>query len=194
MPGLKGTDVLKRIKARDPDLGVIILTGYGSKATVIEALKGRADDYIEKPVDLKRAREVIERLIKHKKLPRDVVPGGLDAKIQRVTHFLERNFEKRVSLRDAAGLVALSPKYLSRAFKQKTGIGFDEYRLKLRMDKAAELLEATHYSVEEISYRVGYENAESFGRLFKKTRGCTPTAHRKKTQGRKGNGGRHRRS
>ena len=184
MPGLKGTEVLKRIKAMDPDLGVIILTGFGTKATVIEALKGKADDYIEKPVDIPRAREIIKRLIKHREPPGQAVPGGLDAKIERVIHFLDRNFEKRVSLKEAAELVALSPKYLSRVFKERTGKGFEEYRLEVRMDKAGELLETTDFSVEEISYRVGYENAESFTRLFKKIKGCTPTQHREACRGR----------
>jgi two-component system response regulator YesN len=178
MPGLKGTEVLKRIKAMYPDLGVIILTGHGSKATVIEALKGKADDYIEKPVDIHRAKDIIERLIRQKKLPGEVLPGGLDAKIKRVIHFLERNYDKRVSLKDAAELIGLSPKYLSRVFKEKTGSGFAEYRLKVRMDKAAQLLETTDCSVDEISYSVGYENAESFARLFKRIKDCTPTGYR----------------
>lgn len=186
MPGLKGTEVLKRIKTMCPDLGVVILTGHGSKATVIDALKGRADDYIEKPVDIHRARDIIERLIKHRKPPGEVVPGGLDAKMQRVIHFLDRNFDKRVSLKDAAELVALSPKYLSRVFKEKTGTGFEDYRLKVRMDRAASILETTDHSVEEVAYRVGYENAESFTRLFKRIRGCTPTAHRERRRGQTG--------
>ncbi len=180
MPGLKGTEVLKRIKAMCPDLGVIILTGHGSKATVIEALKGRADDYMEKPVDIPKAKDIIERLLRQKQEPGEALPGGLDDKIERVAHFLDRNFDKRVSLKDAAERVGLSPKYLSRVFKEKTGEGFDEYRLRVRMGKAAELLDTTDYSVDEISYRVGYENAESFARLFKRIRGCTPTGHRER--------------
>jgi two-component system response regulator YesN len=178
MPGLSGTEVLKRIKAICPDLGVIILTGHGSKGTVIEALKGKADDYIEKPIDIHKTKEIIERLIQQRKPPGDVIPGGFDAKIKRVIHFVERNYDKRVSLKDAARLVALSPKYFSRVFKVKVGVGFNEYRLKIRMEKAARLLETTDYSVDEISYSIGYENPESFARLFKKIRGCTPTAYR----------------
>ncbi|MGD9403185.1 MAG: response regulator, partial [bacterium] len=63
MPGLSGTEVLKIIKAENPGLGVVILTGQGTKRTVIDALKGRADDYIEKPVDIPKAVEIIERLL-----------------------------------------------------------------------------------------------------------------------------------
>ena len=58
MPGLNGIDVLREIKRADPNLGIIILTAYGSKDTVIDALKGRADDYIEKPLDMEVANSV----------------------------------------------------------------------------------------------------------------------------------------
>lgn len=182
MPGLPGTEVLKLIKARYPDLGVIILTGQGTKKTVIDALKGRADDYIEKPVDIPRTQEIIERLLSRRIQPADAPPGGVEANLKKVMLFLDRNYDKRVSLRDAAALVALSPKYLSRLFKEKVGIGFNEYRLKVRMEKAIELLETTDYGIAEISYKLGYENPESFARLFARVAGCTPTEYR--TQGR----------
>jgi YesN/AraC family two-component response regulator len=178
MPGLSGTEVLKIIKARYPGLGVIILTGQGTKKTVIEALKGRADDYIEKPVDIHKTQEIIERLLAARLQPEDSHPGGTDAKLEKVMHFLDRNYDRRVSLKDAADLVALSPKYLSRLFKEKVGIGFNEYRLKARMEQAIQLLENTDYSIAEISYKVGYENPESFARLFSKVVGTPPSEYR----------------
>ena len=178
MPGLSGTEVLKLIKARYPDLPVVILTGQGSKKTVIDALKGRADDYIEKPVDIPRTQEIIERLLSGSLEPAEAPPGGTDAKIKKVMPFFDRNYDKRVSLKDAAALVALSPKYLSRLFKEKVGVGFNDYRLKARVEKAIQLLETTDYSIAEISYKLGYENPESFARLFAKVVGCTPTDYR----------------
>jgi YesN/AraC family two-component response regulator len=183
MPGLPGTEVLKLIKSDYPALPVIILTGQGSKKTVIEALKGRADDYIEKPVDIPRTQEIIDRLLAGSLTPAEAPPGGAGAKIEKVMQFLDRNYDKRVSLRDAAALVALSPKYLSRLFKERVGIGFNEYRLKARMEKAIELLETTDYSIAEISYRLGYENPESFARLFSRVVGRAPSDYR--AQGRR---------
>jgi YesN/AraC family two-component response regulator len=180
MPGQRGTKVLGRIKEMDPDLAVIILTGYGTKKTVIEALKGKADDYIEKPADIGKTKEVIERLLRDRAPTGDVVEGGMDAKIRRVMHFVERNYDKKVSLERAAEIACLSPKYLGRVFKQTTGIGFSDYKLKVKMVKAAGLLETTDHTIDRISYEMGYENPESFTRSFKKVTGSTPTEYRSK--------------
>jgi DNA-binding NtrC family response regulator len=52
MPGIDGLETLKRIKAKQPDAEIIILSGQGSIKTSIEAMKLGADDFLEKPVDM----------------------------------------------------------------------------------------------------------------------------------------------
>jgi len=51
MPGMDGITTLKEIKAWDPDIEIVIMTGYASLDTAIEALKYGAFDYIKKPFD-----------------------------------------------------------------------------------------------------------------------------------------------
>ena len=68
MPGLRGTEVLKELKKNDPELGIVILTGYSSKDIAIEALKGRADEYLEKPLNIDRAKEIIANLLETREL------------------------------------------------------------------------------------------------------------------------------
>jgi YesN/AraC family two-component response regulator len=178
MPGLRGTDVLAEIKRLEPGISVIMLTGHSSKSVAIKALKGNADDYIEKPVDVEQLLDSIGRLLHGGGAQEGDYPPGTDGKIERVREFLERNYHKRVSLDDVADLVCLSPKYLSRLFKEKTGEGFNEYRIGVKMEKAGEILRETGLTVNEVSYRLGYRNMESFIRMFKKVKGLTPTEFR----------------
>jgi len=180
MPGLRGTEVLNEMKKIDPDLGIIILTGYSSENVAIEALKGHADDYMQKPVDIDKAKEIIERLLESKKGEGDIDTRGIEGKIEKVKRFAERNYHKKLSLKDVAQAVYLSPKYLSRIFKQSTGKSFSEYKLKIKIEKARELLSKTGYNVNQVAEKIGYENVESFIRLFKKLTGYTPTEYRKK--------------
>ena len=179
MPGLRGTEVLKRIKQMSPGLAVVILTGYSSKDVAIDALKASADDYIEKPADIGKTREIIERLLKKTRARGDITTGGIAGRIERVKHFLEVNYHKQPTLKDAAAEVGLSPKYLSRVFKEQVGTGFNSYRLKIKLAKAKEMLVNTQANVEQISYALGYENPESFIRMFKAHTRRTPTAVRR---------------
>lgn len=52
MPGIDGLETLKRIKTRQPDAEIIILTGQGSIRTSIEAMKLGAEDFLQKPVNI----------------------------------------------------------------------------------------------------------------------------------------------
>jgi YesN/AraC family two-component response regulator len=178
MPGRRGTDVLSEIKRLEPDMAVVMLTGHSSKDVAIKALRGDADDYIEKPVDVEHLLGIIHELLVGRGISEAEYSSGTDGKIERVKEFLDRNYHKRVSLEDVADLVCLSPKYLSRLFREKAGVGFNEYRIGIKMERAGEILEKTGLTVNEISYKLGYRNMESFIRMFKKTKGLTPTEYR----------------
>ena len=180
MPGLSGTEVLRQIKAMSPDLGIIILTGHSSEDIAIEALRAHADNYIEKPLDVDKTRQIIEDALLAAQNKKHHLSSGSPAnKMDMVKDFIERNCYKKIGLEDAALEASLSPKYLSRAFKQVTGVGFGEYKLKIKIREARSLLKNTPYNINEISQKLQYENTESFIRIFKKLTGRTPTEYRK---------------
>ena len=185
MPGLHGTDVLRKIKEKAPGLGIVILTGYSSEDIAIDALKGGADDYIQKPIDIASTQQVIQRLLKAKEIEETSASGDLAGKIERVKRFAQRNYHKRVCLKDAAELVCLSPKYLSRIFKENTGVEFSKYAAKIKTGQARRLLKETGDTISRISESLGYQNIESFTRVFKQNTGFTPTEYRNKAAPRK---------
>lgn len=51
MPGMDGLEMLRRIKAIDEDIVVIVMTGYSSLETAIKAIKYNAHNYLTKPFD-----------------------------------------------------------------------------------------------------------------------------------------------
>lgn len=184
MPGINGLDVLAEIKKDNPSLKTVILTGHSSKDVAIEALKNRADDYIEKPLFADKIKEVVEKFLERGAADA-LHPPDLKDKIEKVKRFVERNCYKKTSLEDAAGSVFLSPKYLSRVFKERVGTGFNEYKLKIKIAGSKELLSRTGLNINQISDKLGYENTESFIRQFKKFTKLTPTGFRKKIQKKK---------
>jgi len=180
MSGVNGLDVLPYLKKLNTGLKVSILTGHSSKDIAIEALKSHADDYIEKPICVEKIRDSVERLLPPVGEHSEQDAFDLEAKIERVKNFVKKNWDKKTGLEDAAKVACLSPKYLSRIFKEQAGIGFNEYKLKIKVSEAKKLLEKSGFNVNQISDRLGYENTESFIRQFKKFTRKTPTEYRNK--------------
>ena len=90
-----------------------------------------------------------------------------------------------VNLEILAEQVYMSPAYVSRYFKQKTGQNFQEYLIAVRMKRAAVLLEDLEYQISAVSELVGYKNPFNFSRTFKKFYGENPRDYRLKRQGRR---------
>jgi len=178
MQGMSGLEALAKIKKISPDAAIVISTAYSSKDIAVEALRGRAEEYIEKPLDIDKTKEIIERLLEARNGHADISACTISDKMDKVKRFIERNCFKKISLNDAANTVFLSPKYLSRIFKQCTGMGFSDFRLRIKIDRAKELLETTGYKIDQISDKLDYQNTESFIRQFKKLTGLTPTQYR----------------
>jgi DNA-binding NtrC family response regulator len=59
MPGMGGIEALKRIRAENPEVQIIILTGHGTIEKTVEAVKEGAIDFMEKPADLNKIMEKI---------------------------------------------------------------------------------------------------------------------------------------
>lgn len=73
MPKLGGLDLLERVKGALPDLDVIIITGFGSINSAVEAMKLGASDYLPKPFDLDELILKVNKLQGHKMLKRENV-------------------------------------------------------------------------------------------------------------------------
>jgi two-component system response regulator YesN len=95
-----------------------------------------------------------------------------------VTEYIQKSYDREVSLESAAEMVRISPFYLSRLFRKETGVTFIDYLTEYRMKRARELLSVPTNNVKEVCYRVGYKDPNYFARVFKKVSGMTPTEYR----------------
>jgi DNA-binding NtrC family response regulator len=73
MPGMDGMELQARLKEADPELAVVIMTGYASVDTAVEALKRGAYDYITKPVDPDELSHLVAHALEHQRTRREVV-------------------------------------------------------------------------------------------------------------------------
>jgi DNA-binding NtrC family response regulator len=72
MPGTDGLAFLAEVRAQNYDLGVILVTAFGSIESAVEAMRVGADDYLTKPVDLYELRKRVTNLLENKQLKEEV--------------------------------------------------------------------------------------------------------------------------
>jgi two-component system response regulator YesN len=92
--------------------------------------------------------------------------------------YIEENCQNKITLNDVAEYVELNTSYFSNLFKAEVGMNFTDYLLDIRVEKAKTLLKDPKIKVYEIGNLVGYEDAVSFGRAFKKKLGMSPKEYR----------------
>ncbi len=68
LPGLSGLEVMRFAKSVDPEVAVIVVTGYASASTAIDALRQGAYDYVTKPFDLDDVHQIVERGVANRRL------------------------------------------------------------------------------------------------------------------------------
>jgi two-component system, NtrC family, response regulator AtoC len=72
MPGMDGLGFLQEVRQRSLDLGVVLITAYGSIESAVEAMRVGADDYLTKPVDLYELRKRVANLLENRRLKEEV--------------------------------------------------------------------------------------------------------------------------
>ncbi|MCD4780171.1 MAG: response regulator transcription factor [Candidatus Omnitrophica bacterium] len=178
MDGMNGITVLKELKKVNKDLSVIIMTAYGSKDIVLQALRSHADDFIEKPFNINDLKGKIKNILKEK-IYLSCANSSKEEQIDRIKRFIDRNYNN-ANLEYISNELCISPKYLSRMFNRKSNCSFRTYKLGVKIAKAKYFLKETNINVSEIAVELGYQNPESFMRIFKKITTMTPMQYRKK--------------
>ncbi|BDT67528.1 HTH-type transcriptional activator RhaR [Comamonadaceae bacterium OS-1] len=117
------------------------------------------------------------------------VQGMADTYTQEASAIIEyvaQNACFDISLKDVAHTFGHSEKYFSKHFKRSTGNSFIDFVLRLRINKACQLLADTSMYVANVCHEVGFNNVANFNRHFHKIKGMTPTDFRKQSDDRFG--------
>ncbi|WP_340400286.1 AraC family transcriptional regulator [Paenibacillus sp. FSL H8-0079] len=94
--------------------------------------------------------------------------------ISAVKAYVHEHLSGDLTLDHVSEQVFISPKYLSKLFKEETGIVYSEYVTNQRMERARELMTQREITVEQVANTVGYRTPAYFIKKFKEIHGCTP--------------------
>lgn len=93
--------------------------------------------------------------------------------------YINRNFDKPISIEEVSRISFLSRSYFSYLFKSITSKTFVEYLNSIRISKAMELLRSSNKKVLEIALEVGFNNVNHFNKIFRLSVGSTPLQYKK---------------
>ena len=104
----------------------------------------------------------------------------LQRRVREVQAFLQANLHRDVDLEAIAAEASLSPYYFSRAFTAYVGVPPYRYLIRLRIERAQELLRTSELTVTQICQRVGFHSLSHFTTTFHRYTGTTPTGYRRR--------------
>ncbi|KIL39185.1 AraC family transcriptional regulator [Gordoniibacillus kamchatkensis] len=190
MPVMTGIEVAKHLHAQSSPVKIVFLSGFKDFEYAKQAIVYGVKNYIVKPTQYDELSSVFQQI----KLELDQERGAVrphasgqtasvpgketaaddhDKVISRVKAYVEEHYNK-ATLEEAAKLVHMNPFYLSKYFKQRTRENFSDYVNRIKMQRAASMLESLSYKIYEVSELTGYSNAKNFTRSFKKFYGISP--------------------
>jgi YesN/AraC family two-component response regulator len=195
LPDQTGLEVLSQIRSTDPGLPVVMITGYGSEGVCASALKLGIRDYFPKPQSVFDLRRSLDQILSdesrrgHRELG-DRGRGQLvlarlrdqpDLRIQKIVAMIQHHYWNHLTLPMLAREVGMSKCGLSRRFREVMGMTLRGYLMRVRLEKAQDLLIAKQAPITEIALAVGFGDLPRFDKVFKRYSGCTPSAYRSRT-------------
>lgn len=128
-----------------------------------------SEQFVHGPI---RARQALQRLDAPKRY------NFNNRKIHAVIERIEQNLEKDMDVDELARGVCVTRRHLERLFRATLQVSPAEFRQRLRLEKARQLLQQSDLSIMQISVACGYESPSYFARRYKEKFNCTPRQDR----------------
>jgi two-component system response regulator YesN len=172
MPGLDGLQLLGRMQTENIQADVVMISGHGSIAVAVEAIKRGAHDFIEKPFRKSEVVSLVRDLFEsHHPMCQNLVTR-LDRFV--MDHATDPDFR----LGDVCVRVRISSRYVSKLFKNHYGETFRTRLVTYRIRRAKQLMEQTDEPLYLIAERSGFKDYRTLTAALKRVEGITPRRYR----------------
>lgn len=178
MPGMDGLQVIGQTLEDGLQIKYILTSAYTDFEYARRAIRLGVEDFIPKPVRKTEFVETVNYVLSK------MDEGQQETKtysrmIKSAKEYIEKNYQKHLTLEEVAAQVYVSPNYLSALFHKEMGIHFLEYVTNIRLSHAKDMMDELNYSISDIAGLVGYKDAGHFNQVFAKKYGVSPAKYRK---------------
>jgi response regulator len=186
MPEYSGLDLIEKIREKDKNLYIIILSGYGSFKYAQRAIRSGVYRYLTKPTNPRELISVLReielkieggnRTVSKSEENESVEVGNL--LIRKALDYIELHYAEKIGLKTLSDALYISPNYFSDLFRRHMKVKFSDFLIEYRLKKACILLKKPEYKVSEIAEMVGFRDSTYFSTVFKKTYNLTPLEYK----------------
>lgn len=193
MPKKSGLELCSQLKneSQTCHIPIVLLTSMSEVSNQVSGLESGADDYIGKPFEISVLKARIQNLIKSRNRLRQIFHSSLETLageissnpddekfLQKVLAIMDENIANpEFGASELVEKIGISKSVLHERLTKLTSQSAVEFITTVRLKKAAQLMQNSSLTVNEIALMVGYFDASYFGRRFKKQFGKTPTAY-----------------
>jgi transcriptional regulator GlxA family with amidase domain len=103
-----------------------------------------------------------------------------DEAIKKAQQFIEKNYDKKMTVEELADMFSISRRNFERRFKRATSNTVVEYIQRVKIEAAKMSLESSRDNVNEVMYKVGYTDTKAFRNTFKRYTGLSPIQYRQR--------------
>ncbi|MBR6629163.1 MAG: response regulator [Bacteroidaceae bacterium] len=196
MPEMDGYELCNRVRSSELlcHIPLVVVSARGEDEDRIRALENGADAYLQKPFNAEELQVYVENLISQRKMLQErfaqMVTKGIDSGwnlededrkfLTRLNGMILDNMGNAdFNVEMLADKMHASSSKLYRHIRTLTGYSTQSYILRMRMERAKELLATTNNSISEVAMRCGFYDAAYFTRVFRSFHGCTPSQMKK---------------
>lgn len=173
---MDGLELLRLCREKMVNTYFIVISGYDLFEYAQKAVNIGADYYLLKPINTSEVQELMQKLVlQYKDLPEE----ASNDTFSEIARYVKQHFAENITLSTLSKTFYLDKAYLSRLFSRKLHVTFTEYKQKLQISRAMELLDAGN-SINDVSIQVGFNDIRYFFRVFKKMTGTTPYQYKKR--------------
>lgn len=196
MPGMTGLEMARQLKSAPAtaSISIVLLTAMESNDLESRSVREGIDHFMTKPFEPAMLRAQVGRILRRKaeirrgaRIEELTAAGPVEAEsesertLAKVTAVVERNIDSsQLSVAFVCEQTGLQPKQLYRLMKKYVNLTPVEYIRKVRLDKAAALLEKGGLNVSEVMYRVGFNSPSYFSKCFVAQFGVRPAEYKER--------------
>ncbi|MGN0642460.1 MAG: response regulator [Huintestinicola sp.] len=194
MSFIDGIELLREIRSKGIQSEVVLVSSYDEFEYARQGLVYGATDYILKPAEDNKLREMLlrvkEKLDSKKVISKEVIAAaeqlGItvseEGMVYNICRYFSDNSDRLITLEEMSEAFGFSKDYFGKLFKSHMGTSFNSFYSAVKIEKAKTLLKTGNYKNYEISDMLGYSTVDYFSKIFKEITGETPTQYKAKNE------------